>query len=326
MLPTPNRFHLWTTGKDFEKHIKMLDKNNIITLMEEYKKQYREDLVDAINGEWGLDKNIKNRVLNHIKKCLEDNYGYNRNFVNNNSQVSNKWHKGDNYSIVNKNDILTVKNTQTGLTRTIDLNKLTEDLDLRGQAAVKAQLTRLPGEILMDIAIEGIKLKPANWIDKLTMPDAAACYSPITNNITLGVSNAYDISEPLVHELGHAVDFKGKIINSSTASEYKEFMDIYIKERDAFIAKNGKQHDWNDKNVFGNTYIRKDGGRYASTSNYASENEVECFAEIYQLLTTGECQSADLLEDFFPETIRVAEKILNEIRNLPDNVRASLLV
>ena len=68
-----------------------------------------------------------------------------------------------------------------------------------------------------------------------------------------------------------------------------------------------------------NTYIRKEGGRHIS--NYATENEEECFAEIYALLTTGSCASADLLEDYFTDTIKVAKQILNEIRKLPYDIR-----
>ena len=289
--------------------------------MEEYKKQYGEDIVDAIKGEWGLDENIKNRVLNHIKECLEEHYGYKRDFVNENSQVTNKWHEGDSYSIVNKNDILTVKNVKTGKIKTIDLNKLTEDLDLRGQAAVKAHITNLPGEILMDIAIECFNLKSANWLDNMQKGVATAYYHPLTNNITLGNANTYNISEPFVHELGHAVDDIGNFITFSTASEDKKFVETFKRELENFKKKTGKQFSKYSKNASGDIYIREGGTIGTNVSTYAGYNEKECFAEIYRLLTTGTCGSADMLEDFFPETIKLAEQILNEIRSLPDDIR-----
>ena len=319
-----NRFGLPTTGKDIEKHVKMLDSNNIITIMENYKEKYGEDLVEAIEDEIGLDKNVKNRLLKHIQKCLENFYGYKKDFANNNSQVSNKWHKGDSYSIVNRNDILTVKNKKTGKERTIDLNKLVEDLDYRGRAAVKAGLIKLPGEVLMDLAVEGVGLKKTNWLDRLSAREqVAAFYRTTSNNITLGVQkDEFDISRVFVHELEHAVDFKGYILNRATSSNSKRFLETYNREKAKFEKSGGDVHDWDDRAIFGNTYVRKDGGK--NISNYATENEVECFAEIYQLITTGECDSQDMLEDFFPETIRLAEQLLAEIRNQPDNVRDCL--
>lgn len=316
---TKSKFGIPTTGKNIEKHIKMIDSKNVLTLLSKYKELYGESMIDAIKGEWGLDKDLKQKLLNHIENCLEMYYGYEKNYVNNNSQVSNKWHTGDNYSIINKNDILTIKNNKTRKTRTIDLNKLVEKLDFVQKVAVKAALIKMPGEILMDIAIEGIELKGANWLDKLTSPQgAAACYNNHTNNITLGING--DFIEPLIHEIGHSVDFKRSSynFNKSTVESDQTFRNTFNRELENF-RKDNNAHDWNNRDIFGNTYIRKEGGRHIS--NYATENEKECFAEIYALLTTGSCASADLLEDYFTDTIKVAKQILNEIRKLPYDIR-----
>lgn len=324
-ITAKTKFGLPTTGKDIAKHVSYLNKNNIITLMDEYQKKYGESLVDAINSEYGLDKSTKNKLLNHIKKCYEELYGYKNNFIIDSSQTRTKWHKGDNYSIENKNDIIIIKNKKNGKTRTINLNELVKNLSLRGQAAVKAQLVKLPGEVLMDLAIEVTSFKSATKLDKILKKTAAAYYHPATDNITLGVGDSYDISDSLVHELGHAVDFTGNLLkrmSSSTSDNYKKFVSAFEKERAAYVAQGGKIYDKSkleDEVFMGNAYIRKEGG--SNISIYATYNIHECFAECYNLLTTGVCNSADLLEDFFPQTIKAADEMLNYIRSLDDSER-----
>ena len=60
-----------TTGKDIEKHIKRITSQNVIDVIDNYKRNYGQDLLDAINKEWGLDKNIKKRLIDHINNCIK---------------------------------------------------------------------------------------------------------------------------------------------------------------------------------------------------------------------------------------------------------------
>ena len=319
-----NKFGLPTTGRDLSKHVLYLNKDNIISLSEEYKKKYGEDIVDAINGEIGLDSNTKKTLINHLRKCYEDVYGYKRDFINNSSRSKSKWHNGDIYSIENKNGILVIKNKNNGKTRTINLAKLVENLSLRAQGAVKAQITRLPGEVLMDLAVEVTSFKSATKLDRYFIDHALAFYHPLTDNITLGVGDTFDISDSLVHELGHAVDFTGNVLKrakGSTSDKYDKFKNAFEKELAAYISQGGAVYDESklDSEVFGNTYIRDEGG--SNISIYCTKNIHECFAECYKFLTTGNCESSDVLEDFFPNTIRAADEMLKYVRSLDDNQR-----
>ena len=75
-----------------------------------------------------------------------------------------------------------------------------------------------------------------------------------------------------------------------------------------------------DKNV-GFGYVKKEGFITERAANYATTNIKEMFAECYQYLMTGTCLSADMLEDFFPECLSIADEMLEVIRNLPDEKR-----
>lgn len=321
-ITSKNKFGLPTTGKNIAKHISYIDKNNIITLTEEYKSKYGEDLIDAINGEIGLDKNVKYKLIHHLQRCYEDYYGYKRSFKNDNSQVKSKWHNGDIYSVENKNDVLTITNKKNGKKVLLNLEKLVKNLDLRAKGAVKAQVSKLPGEVLMDLAIEVDSFKTPNFFDKKIRKNTAAYYMPATDNITLGVSQGFDISSSLVHELGHAVDYTGNMLsrNKSTSEKYAKFKNAFEEELKAYISQGGVVYDDSKTNDFmANTYIKENGGDNISV--YATNNNHECFAECYKLLTTGTCRSANVLEDFFPKTIRAAEEMLKYIRSLDDSVR-----
>ena len=59
-----------TTGKDIEKHIKQITSDNIIQVFSHYKERYGETLLEAIEGEWGLDEQVKTRIKNHLSKCI----------------------------------------------------------------------------------------------------------------------------------------------------------------------------------------------------------------------------------------------------------------
>ena len=59
-----------TTGKDIEKHIKQITPDNIIHILQHYEARYGETLLEAIEGEWGLDSKVKEKLKRHLNKCL----------------------------------------------------------------------------------------------------------------------------------------------------------------------------------------------------------------------------------------------------------------
>jgi hypothetical protein len=69
-IAAKNALGLPTTGKDFEKHIKQVNSKNIVDILSNYEANYGESLFDAINGEWGLDSKVKDRIIKHLHKCL----------------------------------------------------------------------------------------------------------------------------------------------------------------------------------------------------------------------------------------------------------------
>lgn len=63
---------LWTTGKDIEKHIQQITPENVWAILDNYDNRYGESLLDAIDGEWGLDDDVKARIKAHLNKCITE--------------------------------------------------------------------------------------------------------------------------------------------------------------------------------------------------------------------------------------------------------------
>ncbi len=64
------KYGIPTTGKDIENHIKQITPENVMEILDVYKKEYGETLVDAINNEWGLDSKTKQAILQHLNQCV----------------------------------------------------------------------------------------------------------------------------------------------------------------------------------------------------------------------------------------------------------------
>ena len=63
---------LWTTGKDIEKHIQQITPDNVWAVLGNYENRYGESLLEAIEGEWGLDDDVKTRIKAHLNKCITE--------------------------------------------------------------------------------------------------------------------------------------------------------------------------------------------------------------------------------------------------------------
>lgn len=81
-LTAKTKIGLPTTGKNFEEHIKQINSENIGIILLNYYRNYGETLMDAINGEWGLDKNVKARVIKHLKNCVMNSNDWKENKLN----------------------------------------------------------------------------------------------------------------------------------------------------------------------------------------------------------------------------------------------------
>ena len=291
-----------TTSDDFLQNIKELNSENILETLYYYEQNHGQSLEDAINEEWGLDDNIKKEALAHIEKCVEEKYEYSRDFQNENSQISNEYHKGQNYSVKQDGEKLLVTNKDNGQEYIIDMEILTKDLTIRERVELKKVFQALPGEVLADLAVEISSIQNFDTIidklkDLITTGERKGSY--LDNSISLKYSDDINV---FVHELGHAVDYSGQYVETSSIDDNQEFISAFNKEMEAYIAQGGKK-----------------GGPGVT---YATTNEQEMFAECYTLLMLGNCRSKDIITKFFPKTLKEVEKHIEYIRSLPPDERA----
>lgn len=313
-ISSKNSIGLPTTDlKKLQAFTRFITPNNVDFLMEQYKKTYKKDLISDIKNEFGLyltakTRNEKDKIINHITNCYNKSCGYKATFTRSNSQITNKYHKGDNHKITCKNDILTVTNTKNHITKTIDLKKLTSDFDNQDAIQLKGYIQNLPGEVIMDIATECTDIfdgqsKLSKLYTKLNkIEDAGAYYNREDDDITLHVNKESEVTYGFAHELGHAIDY---LSNQKAMSETKEFKNSY------------------------NTCIKKyqaNGGKIFSNKNYdeiyyATQTAQEMFAECYSYLMTGKAHNVALLTKHFSECLKATEKILQKVRTMPQNIR-----
>lgn len=294
-----------TTGKNLEKYVMKINVDNVLQVMWAYKGCYGQTLDEAIENEIMLDKGIKNKLINQLKKCLEKAYNYEPEFrIENSNEENGKKFRG-NYLVIGDENKIVIENKDTGKTRTIDLNKLLGELPIESKIQLKDRLRFWSPEALMDLAVEVSSLRQADFIDKM-MDETTAYYRTILDSITVDVSQSPDVEASLMHELGHAVDYNGRYLNTASTGSNKAFKDTFKKELDAYIKAGHKQCTGiGDK----------------SNACYATTNEQEMFAECYCILVGSSCMFDDVITTYFPETLKAADKLLQEIRSMPDDKR-----
>lgn len=172
---------------------------------------------------------------------------------------------------------------------------------------------KLPGEVLADIAVEldsNIKNVKGNLLENLicSIRKFDGIYHSLEDEIALKTIS----KEVLVHELGHAIDYNGRILNTSSIENNQDFETSYKKEMKNYLAQGGKRYQDSE------TYIDEKGNE---SSTYATQDSGEMFAECYTLLMLGENKSKEIITKFFPETLKIVEKHIEHIRSLPQNVR-----
>ena len=312
--------------------IKSIDKNNCKFFFLAYSNNFGKDLIKDIEAS-KLDKTTKEQLIKHFRNLINEE---NKITVpQRQSQVKNQKFKGEPYFIKLDGEILTIKNQKTGKVSKIDFTKLLSDCNEWEYARLKKLITEnIPGEVLEDMSVELTKINVASDMNLLKdNPDfeAAGVYHSKDDSICLTSLEIYSISaadfitedtiikafvDTIVHETGHALDYNGYLYNSPS-SEGK-FKEIFEKELENYKKSGKAQFEY--KQEFRETTEFKD-GKIDSNTAYATANVHEMFAECYTLLMTGDNQSKDHILKYFPETLKAAKALLQEIRQKSDNER-----
>ena len=300
-----------TTGKDIEKHCKLINETNVLNVLESYELLYDESLEDAIKNEWGLDKNIKNNILSHITKCVEKAENYNPH-LNKESKINNEYYSGNSYKVTQNGDNMTIVNQDTGEKTIIDLEKICKRLSIIRKIRAKKTIQNLPAEVIIDISKE-LSLKEGK-----ALGGQRSIYRQLFDELEIAkdLYNSNYERYTFIHDLGHALDFMGYIFNTNSTSGNSNFMNTYNAELQKYI-DNGNTKYEEEWHPLTGTYSHKSGSR----ENYATWNEKEMFAECYTLLMTGDCVSKNCILTYFPQTLKAAKQHLDYIRNQSDAKR-----
>ena len=293
-----------------------INSSNFDWIKYEYKKLTNRDLFDDI------EKFLKNNSREYatVKRQLAEiqygKYGVNLDFQNQNSTVSNSYHRGAPHSIVQDGTIITITNKQTGQTRIIDLDKLLRYYaNDHERAKLIKMLQQMPGEVLMDIAIETDFLIPSKNetvnVSNGGRCQAAGYYSPSDDTMHIDPDKGV---LTMIHETGHSVDFNRanskRRKNYSSVANDPQFKKIFNQEMRNYIAAGNKK------------YVYDPSGRSKSDpKTYATANEREMFAECYTLLMTGRCNSAAVITKYFPRTLAYINQKIEQNRSYSDALR-----
>lgn len=316
--------------------VKNIDITNYKAFLSAYGTSNNKDLIEAIKDS-KLNDSQKSQLLGTLRKLINDDNKITK--TQRTSQVSNSNYKGAAYDIKLSGDTLTIKNKTSGRISKIDLKKFLSKCTEFEQAVIKKQLVEvLPGEVLEDLAIEsrGV-IVSKDMKTEADNPDfeAAGYYQSFSDTITLGRKGVYNIQrgsalefeyessipETYTHELGHAIDYNGYVINthSSGATSFKK---TFEKELKAYIEAGKVQYSYKKGfKVERETINTENDFYYEYNTAYATANEKEMFAECYTLMMLGDCQSKDHILKYFPETFNNAQVLLNEIRQKSDTER-----
>lgn len=167
-------------------------------------------ILEEIKKSDKIDDSVKTEFLNNTLKKLETQYGYNPELKIENSQVKTDFYKSDkNYSISYDNNIINIEEInsdgQATEKRQINLDILLENLPIDLHPKIKAELQKLPGEVLMDMSIESPKF---GQIPKHT-ENMLGAFSKKDDNISIGFIDIKGISaSTIAHEIGHAIDHR----------------------------------------------------------------------------------------------------------------------
>lgn len=297
-----------TLQNDFAKKVKYNQINIAL-----YTQKVIATIKNVISQKPTNTSNIINSALNFVKNREKNTKrillfaqlkGYKSNLSIKNQQIKNQYYTGGSYNVQYLGLNVTVTNNQTGKKHTLDLYSLLDNMNDNEIVDFLLFIQKQPAEVLEDLAVEMDDILSPTGRDMHTMDNrefvAGGYYKPSNDSIVTSPVH-------LVHELGHAVDYSGKI-NKASTTKNKKYMASFRKELDKYKKMGGVQYDYNNKQTW------KRGEEY----NYCTANGQELFAESYKLAMTGNCRSKNVITKYFPETFKIALEIINETRQKTD--------
>ena len=297
-----------TLKEEFAKNIQYTKENVILLSLNvvEVIKNVKSQQSSGTNNLMNMATEFINNKEKNTKRILSlaQSKGYKSNLSIKNSQIKNQYYTGGLYDIEFSGLDVTVKNQSTGKTHKLNLYLLLDNMSDKEIVNFLLYIQKQPGEVLEDLAIEMDDILSPTGRDMHVRDNqafvAGGYYSPSSDSMVTS-------SGSLVHELGHAVDYSGKINTSSTANN-KKFMATFKKELENYKKAGNVQFNYDDEKTW------KSGDEY----NYCTANERELFAESYKLAMTGNCRSKNVITKYFPETFKLALEIIKETRQKSD--------
>lgn len=205
---------------------------------------------------------------------------------------------GKTYTVTRKDGVFTVKEQGSEDIQIIDADEFVNPDNPDSSERLFYIMYDLPVQVLKDLDTECVSLSYIGDVDGIDK-NTAGEYSGDDDSIVSG-SNYLT----LIHETGHALDFRPIEYNDSSAASDKKYMKVFNEELKQYKKKGNK--------------IYSGQGDY---DTYCTKNEVEMFAECYTLLSNGKCNSKAVIAAYFPRTLAEAKRIIDFNRSLPDEER-----
>lgn len=258
--------------------------------------------LEKLNASKDIPKKEKEAFIANTLKRLDEALEYDPQKKVENSQVKTDFYQSQNtYSITYNDDKITIKQTggkKKAKDQTIDLNKLLSDLPLDMRPFAKKSIQCLPGEALMDLAIEADRFDSPEHGQLLTNMQAGL-FDPNKDKISIGYNRLTNAKPSVLsHELGHAID----CVNVKNGKKYT------TKDSANFIkAYNNAVKQWN-------------ANPQPTDRIYLLKSPQEAFAELYTYSMYGS-SNASVPETITPELLTEFQKLLESIREVKTDDR-----
>lgn len=305
--------------------------------------------ISGLEKELNNDGNIKSYTIYADGEATKKvDYEYYPNGKLKGFHVSRDLNESDYNVKNNNNNLITVEDKNKTTVAEIDLNTLLQVFEQEDKDKIAAVMSKLPAEALMDLYNENITFGNfyEDELHESFDEEVAAFYRPSEEKIYL--RNDRVNSQIIMHELGHAIDYKRKTSEStsgiifnwndylSTTNRDDEFSGIFDEELEEF-----KKAGYSDSDCYGATsaeeafaeaYVTMYGPEsvavlQSKSVNTSSSTMTYAFEEQYNnnLNISADTRYGYLLQ-YFPRTLCEAERLLNEARQLPQEKRGEAIV